>query len=220
MTDHGGDDRRDERAGRGTEFRIVLPARRAGPQVCGPRAPRPVGGSSQLLGRSVPRAGPRRPGFASGLARRVLCERGMTRRFLVVDDDCAMRADARVAVPRAGLSRPEAAESVTPPSPASREAEFDVVLSDIKMPGRSGIELVGRAAPPAPRDADRADDRLRQHRLGGRGDARRRLRLRHQALRARGRAVRVERAVRAPRARGGEPHAAPRASTAPARSAS
>jgi DNA-binding NtrC family response regulator len=65
-----------------------------------------------------------------------------SRRLLVVDDDLAMRemlaslfVERGFAVQQAG-SADEALECL-------RDVEYDVVLSDIKMPGRSGIEMVG-----------------------------------------------------------------------------
>ena len=76
-------------------------------------------------------------------------QRGLTavrwknsRTLLVVDDDLAMRemlvslfVERGFAVDQAA-SADEALESL-------RDVEYDVVLSDIKMPGRSGIEMVG-----------------------------------------------------------------------------
>jgi len=65
-----------------------------------------------------------------------------SRTLLVVDDDLAMRemlaslfVERGFAVQQAG-SADEALECL-------RDVEYDVVLSDIKMPGRSGIEMVG-----------------------------------------------------------------------------
>ena len=70
-------------------------------------------------------------------------ESGMAKRsVLIVDDDAAMRQML------ASLFRDEGYDAV--PAGSAEEAlkkaagsEFDVVLSDIKMPGRSGIELLG-----------------------------------------------------------------------------
>ena len=66
------------------------------------------------------------------------------RRLLVVDDDLAMREmlvslfhESGFAVSEAG-SGDQALEML-------RDADYDAVLSDIKMPGKSGIELVGEA---------------------------------------------------------------------------
>ena len=62
--------------------------------------------------------------------------------LLVVDDDTAMR---QMLVSLFGERGYEVAESGTADDAIEQasDREFDVVLSDIKMPGRSGIELVG-----------------------------------------------------------------------------
>jgi two-component system response regulator HydG len=70
---------------------------------------------------------------------------GMTtkpRSILVVDDDLAMREMLTSLFSDHGYSVREAA-SVDEALELVREEDFDVILSDIKMPGRSGIEMVG-----------------------------------------------------------------------------
>jgi DNA-binding NtrC family response regulator len=75
-----------------------------------------------------------------------------TRELLLVDDDDALRQMLRELFQETGYrvwdaSSAEAALELT------REREFDVVLSDVNMPGKSGIELVGelrRARPETP----------------------------------------------------------------------
>jgi DNA-binding NtrC family response regulator len=66
----------------------------------------------------------------------------MTRRILIVDDDGAMRQLLESLFREQGYET-GAAESVNAAIEKLRDADFDAVVSDIKMPGRSGIELVG-----------------------------------------------------------------------------
>jgi DNA-binding NtrC family response regulator len=66
----------------------------------------------------------------------------MTRRVLIVDDDGAMRQMLESLFREQGYAT-EVADSVDAAVARLRDTDFDVVLSDIKMPGRSGIELVG-----------------------------------------------------------------------------
>jgi DNA-binding NtrC family response regulator len=61
---------------------------------------------------------------------------------LVVDDDAAMRQMLVSLLRERGLAAAEAA-SADLALERLREAEYGVVLSDVKMPGRSGIDLVG-----------------------------------------------------------------------------
>jgi DNA-binding NtrC family response regulator len=63
-------------------------------------------------------------------------------RLLVVDDDSAMRALLASLFEQKGYPVEEAA-SADEALERAREAEFDAVLSDIKMPGKTGIEMVG-----------------------------------------------------------------------------
>src|SRR3990172_271366 len=97
-------------------------------------------------GKSVAAREPRR------LARDVLSLRvGMsaTRSILVVDDARAMREMLASLFREQGFQVAEAA-SADEATKALGESEFDVVLSDIKMPGQSGIQMVGdvRRLPP------------------------------------------------------------------------
>jgi len=61
---------------------------------------------------------------------------------LVVDDDRAMR-DMVVALIEDAGHRAEGALSADEAVERVREREFDAVISDIRMPGRSGVELLG-----------------------------------------------------------------------------
>ncbi len=64
------------------------------------------------------------------------------RSVLVVDDDKAMREMVMALLEDAGL-RAESAEDARQAAERLRDQEFDAVLSDVRMPGRSGIEMLG-----------------------------------------------------------------------------
>jgi DNA-binding NtrC family response regulator len=66
-----------------------------------------------------------------------------TPQLLVVDDDRAMREMLSSLFKERGLWVEEAS-SARAALELAAEREFDVVLSDIRMPGLSGIELVGQ----------------------------------------------------------------------------
>jgi DNA-binding NtrC family response regulator len=68
--------------------------------------------------------------------------RTSNQRLLVVDDDTAMRALLASLFQQKGYPVEEAA-SADEALERAREHEFDAVLSDIKMPGKTGIEMVG-----------------------------------------------------------------------------
>ena len=63
-------------------------------------------------------------------------------KLLVVDDDAAMRQMLASLFRERGYPVQEAA-SADEALERTRETEFDAVLSDIKMPGKTGIEMVG-----------------------------------------------------------------------------
>ena len=65
-----------------------------------------------------------------------------SRTLLVVDDDLAMREMLVSLFKERGFAVQQAASS-DEALDRLRDVEYDVVLSDIKMPGRSGIEMVG-----------------------------------------------------------------------------
>jgi DNA-binding NtrC family response regulator len=67
---------------------------------------------------------------------------GVARRLLVVDDDAAMREMLASLFREHGYAVEEA-RSADQALERAAEVEFDAVLSDVRMPGRSGIELVG-----------------------------------------------------------------------------
>jgi DNA-binding NtrC family response regulator len=64
------------------------------------------------------------------------------RSVLVVDDDAAMREMLTSLLAEAGI-RAQTAKTAEDAMEALRNAEFDAVLSDIRMPGKSGYDLIG-----------------------------------------------------------------------------
>ena len=70
-------------------------------------------------------------------------------RALVVDDDRAVRAALRVNLAKAGYDL-RLAESAEEALAALEEREFDVVLSDVKMPGMGGMALLDTIKQRAP----------------------------------------------------------------------
>src|SRR5512145_2792455 len=65
------------------------------------------------------------------------------RQLLIADDDRAMRAMLSSLFKERGLWVAEAASAEAALTLAA-EHDFDVVLSDVRMPGLSGVELVGK----------------------------------------------------------------------------
>src|SRR5512134_1490713 len=85
------------------------------------------------------------PTRVPGLACRVLSGGGMVtepQSILVVDDDTAMRQMLASLFRERGFGVGEA-PSATLALEKLRESDFGVVLSDVKMPGKTGIEMVG-----------------------------------------------------------------------------
>jgi DNA-binding NtrC family response regulator len=67
-----------------------------------------------------------------------------TRSVLVVDDDAAMR-EMLVSLPAEEGIRAEGAEGADKALDRLRDSDFDAVLSDIRMPKMSGVEMLGGA---------------------------------------------------------------------------
>lgn len=66
---------------------------------------------------------------------------GLTARLLVVDDDQAVRTALQVNLTKAGYDV-QVTSSAEEAELAIRAREFDLVLTDVMMPGRSGLELL------------------------------------------------------------------------------
>ncbi len=64
------------------------------------------------------------------------------RAVLIVDDDAPMR-DMLVSLLEEGGIRSAAAASADEALERIQEAEFDAVISDIRMPGKDGVEFTG-----------------------------------------------------------------------------
>src|SRR5262245_6158450 len=98
------------------------------------------------MGQSASGVGPKGPsGGCPALARRMLWSGGMSRsrHLLVVDDDRAMREMLAALFKERGLFVEEATSADAALARAA-DQDFDVVLSDVRMPGLSGVELVGQ----------------------------------------------------------------------------
>ncbi len=130
---HGGEIKAENLAGRGARFTVTLPfvERRIEP-------PMPVGGPGGD-------PGPGRPPAPVG-------------RALVVDDEAAIRAAVRRSLERHGWQVDEAAdghEGWLRLDVGGRPGPYDVVVTDLRMPGLSGMDLVDRLRATHPHLADR-----------------------------------------------------------------
>ena len=106
------------------------------------------------------------------------------RRVLVVDDALEM-ASAVVEYLGATGSTPRRVDSGAAACERFKAAPADVVLTDLRMKGLDGLDVLAGRARARPRRSGRHHDRVRRRRQRGRGDAARRLPLRHQAVQAR-----------------------------------
>ncbi len=131
--------------------------------------------------------------------------------LLVVDDEASNLESLERIFAREGLTV-LAAKDGKDALEVVRKQRVDVVLTDLMMPGISGVDLLKAVKQLSPETEVGADDRLRHRRDRGRGDARGRVRLRHQAAQARARRARRAQGAREAVADRREPHAARRSS--------
>ena len=109
--------------------------------------------------------------------------------LLVVDDEASNLESLERIFAREGLTV-LAAKDGKDALEVVRKRRVDVVLTDLMMPGISRRRSAQGGQAALARDRDGGDDRLRHRRGGGRGDARGRVRLHHQAAQARARGAR------------------------------
>ena len=91
-------------------------------------------------------------------------------RILVVDDQRNMRATTALLLRAEGYVVDEAGSGEEALAWLA-EHQVDLLLTDLKMEPMDGLQLLKRAVEIAPRLLGHRDDRLRQHRDRGRGDA-------------------------------------------------
>ncbi|HSE52806.1 MAG TPA: ATP-binding protein, partial [Gemmatimonadales bacterium] len=128
---HGGTLRAENRSGpgiRGARFTVLLPF---------------------IDRRSVPRAAAGEPARAAGLQTPL----GAERRVLVIDDEASIRSAIRRYLERRGWRVEEACDGLEAldrlglnGSGTPRTDQYDAIITDLKMPGISGIELHDRLA--------------------------------------------------------------------------
>ena len=81
------------------------------------------------------------------MARRALVERGMPQTrpiVLIVEDDCLLLLDARMALEDAGYDVIEAADATSALATFDRRPDIAAVISDVRMPG--ALDGVGLAS--------------------------------------------------------------------------
>ncbi len=105
--------------GAGTIFSVYLPAVARPQHPIAPNAPPPPAPAAALLGKQ---------------------------RLLLVEDDSAVRMILERGLRRNGLDVTSAADGATALGILDADGEFDVLVSDIMMPGIDGVELASRAA--------------------------------------------------------------------------
>ena len=138
-------------------------------------------------------------------------------RILVVDDERSMQEFLEIFFRREGYHVVTAGDLETARTHLE-EDEFDVVITDIQMPGGSRARSAARGARGLAGIHRDHDHRLREHRDGDRRDEGRRLRLHHQALQGRRDQARRREGAREEAAREREPPAAQRAEAPRSRS--
>ena len=70
----------------------------------------------------------------------------MPSNILLADDDPAMRSFISTALKRAGHNVTEAEDGIDALNKLKRNGEFDLLLTDIVMPGIDGVELAKKAS--------------------------------------------------------------------------
>ena len=128
-------------------------------------------------------------------------------RVLVVDDEKVIREILSDFLTMEGY----VVHTVEDGETALRELErrsYNLVITDLKMPGMGGLELLEKIAELKSQRADRDHDRLRHRRDRDRGDEEGRLRLHPQAVQGRGGHARRRARARPPAAAGREHPAA------------
>ena len=90
--------------------------------------------------------------------------------MLVVDDHAAARASVIDVLRQAGYAVDGLASAVEALPLLERQA-FDVVITDLQMPGIDGLEFIRQIVAAAAADAGDHDHGARDDRVGGRGDA-------------------------------------------------
>ena len=103
-------------------------------------------------------------------------------RILVVDDEPSMRDMLRIVLRRDGYDVLRRRERHARRSSVLQRERVDLLLSDIRMPDVSGVDVLRAAKAAQPRHRRVHDDGVRVDRHRGRGDAARRGGLLHQAV--------------------------------------
>ena len=103
-------------------------------------------------------------------------------RILIVDDEPSMREMLRIVLRRDGYDVMMAAERDATAIDRLKSERIDLLLSDIRMPDVSGVDVLRAAKDSQPRHRGVHDDGVRVDGHGRRGDAARRGRLLHQAV--------------------------------------
>ena len=104
--------------------------------------------------------------------------------MLVVDDHAAARESVIDVLRQAGYAV-EGLASAVEALPLLERKAFDVVITDLQMPGIDGLEFIRQIVAAAAADAGDHDHGPRDDRFGGRGDAVRGVRLPGKAVRRR-----------------------------------
>ena len=104
-----------------------------------------------------------------------------SKKILIVDDEPEMRIAITEALKREGYQT-DSAENAPDALHRLEGEEFDLVISDVKMPKMSGQELLRTIKEQSPNTPRNHDDRLRHYRQRGGVDEARRIRLPAQTV--------------------------------------